>query len=878
MKTAAAIRREFLDFFRERGHEVVPSSSVVPHEDPTLLFANAGMNQFKDVFLGEGSRPYSRAASTQKCLRVSGKHNDLEAVGRDTYHHTFFEMLGNWSFGDYYKREAIRWAWELLTEVWGLPKDRLYATVFGGNEQVPFDEEAYETWRTETDIDEKRILRFDAKDNFWEMGEIGPCGPCTEIHIDRGERFGRMDPKSCFVNTDSDRFIEIWNLVFIQYDRRKDGSLHSLPAKHVDTGAGFERLCAVMQNCDSNYDTDVFQPLIQRIAADSGVKYTEKDGMPHRVIADHLRSLCFTIADGALPSNEGRGYVLRRLLRRAARFGRELGFRGSFLPGLVDVLCESMGEAFPGLPAQADAIRGVLEAEERSFDRTLDQGLKRFQDLRAELAERKQDTVPGEEAFRLYDTYGFPLDLTEQMAGEHGLQVDSEGYAREMEKQRSQSREARKGSLESGEQQPWQEVRAGSDSFVGYDCLDMATEVLRWRRSSGERMELVLASSPFYAEAGGQVGDRGRIQGGAWSMEVEDTRIVAGVRVHFGRITGDFEPAEPVSASVDPALRRATERNHTATHLLQAALRQVLGEHVRQEGSLVEPGRLRFDFRHTAPLSRAEIEQVERLVMEQARANLRVGVSQSSYDEAIARGAMALFGEKYGDKVRVIDVPGFSTELCGGTHLAATGQLGDFVIVHEGGIAAGVRRIEAVTGEGAQALRQEQQRALDRLADLLSSRGADPLEKLERALEEKKSLEKAHEKLKAELLELKAGAAMDEGEQLAGVTLHVEHVEGASMADLKQLCDKLRESGRDTVALLSAEDKGKVMLAVLVSDAVIARHGLKAGALVKEVAPLVGGGGGGRPQLATAGGKNPAGLPEAREAFRAAVRQVLEQA
>jgi alanyl-tRNA synthetase len=872
MIPSAQIRKDFLDFFARQGHTVVPSSSIVPHEDPTLLFANAGMNQFKDVFLGEGTREYNRAASTQKCLRVSGKHNDLEVVGRDTYHHTFFEMLGNWSFGDYYKKDAIIWAWELLTGVWKLPADKLYVTVFGGEQGVPFDEEAYGIWASETDIPKDHILRFGAKDNFWEMGDTGPCGPCTEIHIDRGERYGKLDRDTCFVNTDSDRFIELWNLVFIQYNRDASGTLKELPARHVDTGAGFERVCAILQDKSSNYDTDVFQPLIQRIAGLSGVAYTQEGGIPHRVIADHIRALSCAIADGALPSNEGRGYVLRRLLRRAARFGRELGFREPFMAELAPVLADTMGDVFPELRQRRDHVCNVLTGEERSFDRTLDLGLKRFHDLRKSMG---GTVLPGDEAFRLYDTYGFPYDLTEQLASEHGLTVDKTGYDREMAGQRSKSREARREDA-AAEAQPWHEVHKGTGSFVGYDTLDCVTRILRWRPGSTEGdVDLVLEESPFYAEAGGQVGDRGVVSGEHWSVQVHGTRIAEGLRVSTGTLQGVMQPDTLVSAGVDADSRRATERNHTATHLLQAALRHVLGDHVHQEGSLVDPERLRFDFSHTGPLNAEQLRAVEDLVNRQAMLNTRVATRHSSYQKAIEDGVTALFGEKYGDTVRVVEVPGFSAELCGGTHLASTGQLGGFLITHESGVASGVRRIEAVTGTGTLAVAGRQREQLDRVEDLLGSHGSDPIEKLRRTLEDKRRLEKELEHIKAELMGLKAGAALDGAEEVAGVRIHTEEVPGASIDDLKTLCDRLRETGGDLAALAVGRDGDKVTLAVMVSDAVIARHGLKAGELVAAVAPFVGGKGGGRPQLATAGGKDPAGIPAAMEHFRSLVRGKL---
>ncbi|MFA7330888.1 MAG: alanine--tRNA ligase [Candidatus Delongbacteria bacterium] len=863
---SAQIRRDFLRFFEERAHQVVPSSPVVPKDDPTLLFANAGMNQFKDVFLGQGERAYPRAASTQKCLRVSGKHNDLEEVGRDTYHHTLFEMLGNWSFGDYYKREAIRWAWELLTGVWGLPKDKLYVTVFAGDEHVPFDAEADEMWRTETDIQPDHILRFGHKDNFWEMGESGPCGPCTEIHIDRGEAFGEQS-ESCFVNTGHARYIELWNLVFIQYNREPDGTLVPLPKRHVDTGAGFERLCAVLQGVASNYDTDVFQPLIQAVARLSGVPYSEAGGTPHRVIADHLRALAFAVADGATPSNEGRGYVLRRILRRAARFGRELGLREPFLGPLCRDLAESsLGEAFPELRGKLGHIQHVLTLEEESFGRTLDRGLERFAQLHATLVKAGQAVIPGDEAFRLYDTYGFPLDLTQQMAAEQGLSVDEEGFTREMERQREASRGARKQTAYK-ERAPWNVLSSDSSVFLGYDLLETMTRVLRWRAGEEGELELVLEKTPFYAESGGQTGDRGLIEGEAWSLVVGETRLEEELRVHVGQVRGTFNPTDLVSARVEPDLRRATERNHSATHLLQAALRQVLGGHVNQEGSLVEPGRLRFDFSHPARLEESELERVEKLVFEQILRDEPVSCRETSHERALAEGVTALFGEKYGDVVRVVRMGEFSAELCGGTHVARTGQIGAFSILSEGSVAAGIRRIEAVTGLQAQQLMQQQRRTLDSLRDLLGARGSDELEALEKTLSEKKDLQRELRRLKEQLALNNLREQLAAAESPAGIRLLAVRDDEAEFELLKGRAELLQGKETGFAALLVSGFDNKVSFAISLSAEAV-QQGWNANALVKELAPLVDGKGGGRPNLATGGGKNVAGIDGMIQAWK----------
>ncbi len=873
MLSSRQIREDFLRFFEELNHQVVPSSPVVPREDPTLLFANAGMNQFKDVFLGQGERNYSRAASTQKCLRVSGKHNDLDEVGRDTYHHTLFEMLGNWSFGDYYKRDAIRWAWKLLTEVWKLPKDKLYATVFEGNEDVPFDQEAWDIWMEETDIPRDHVLKFGAKDNFWEMGETGPCGPCTEIHIDRGERFGKLDPKTCFVNTDADRFIELWNLVFIQYNRDASGKLSELPAKHVDTGAGFERLCAVLQNKDSNYDTDVFQPLIQKVAELSGVAYSEITGTPHRVIADHVRALAFAIADGAIPGNEGRGYVLRRILRRASRFGRELGMEKPFLGEVAATLADHMGEAFPELPAKLKHVQHVLGAEEESFGRTLGRGLDLFANLKDELDKTGSKVVPGEEAFRLYDTFGFPLDLTQQMASEHGLSVDEAGFAEAMERQRSQSRDSRKQSGH-GEKAAWNVLSRDTNRFMGYDVLETMTRVLRWREGQETgSLELVLEQTPFYAESGGQIGDRGVIEGEGWKLLIGDTRKEEDLIVHVGELKGTFNPEDMVSARVEQDLRRSTMRNHSATHLLQSALRHVLGDHVQQEGSLVEPGRLRFDFSHPGKPDSTELDRVERLVYEQILADSPVQCGEMGYQQAIDSGVTALFGEKYGDTVRVIRMGEFSAELCGGTHVERTGQIGAFTIVAESSIASGIRRIEAVTGHQAQQLIQQQRRQLHALRDLLGSHGEDDQEALARVLDDRKQLQKELRSLKARSAGAEIEQAFQQAEKIGDTRCFALRIEGAEMNELKGLCDRFRTMDEPVAALVcSLLDEGKVVLAVSLSEGLRKATQLKAGDLVRQLAPLVGGGGGGRPDMATAGGKDASGLDELEAAFRSAIQ------
>ena len=715
--TSTEIRHSFLSFFAEHGHAIVPSSPVVPYDDPTLLFANAGMNQFKDVFLGQGKRSYSRAADTQKCIRVSGKHNDLEEVGRDTYHHTFFEMLGNWSFGDYYKKEAIRWAWELLTSVWGLPKNRLWATVYKD------DEEAEQLWKSVTDIDPTHILRFGEKDNFWEMGETGPCGPCSEIHIDRTPE---GTATASMVNAGVPEVMEIWNLVFIQYNRDAQGVLHPLPAKHVDTGMGFERICAVLQNKASNYDTDVFMPLIRRIVDITHQQYDGKlTGIDPkqfeidtamRVLADHIRALTFAIADGATPSNEGRGYVLRRLLRRAARFGRNLGMREPFLFQLVPTLSETMADIFPELGDKQGHIQKVIRGEEEGFNTTLDRGLEIFDQVVRQIGHSK--TFPGEDAFKLYDTFGFPLDLTELLAAERGLKVDVGAFTELMEEQRKRSRTAESQTQPDSRGKEDQEASAldaeivrgkalarsldtspfeGKFTFTGYDATEGSSSVL-----SSLKNVLVLDRTPFYGEAGGQIGDRGEIKVDDITIKVLDTQKSGGVNLHILESSLALASGRTVNAKIDVERRNAIMCNHTATHLVHAALRKILGTHVHQAGSLVAPEYLRFDFSHFSKLSDRELSDVEVLVNEKIREDIKLMHHRNiPFDDAKKMGALMFFGDKYGDRVNVVEFGDFSREFCGGTHVHATSDIGYFKVKSEGSVASGVRRIEAVTASHA---------------------------------------------------------------------------------------------------------------------------------------------------------------------------------
>jgi len=867
---SAEIRERFLRFFEERGHERVPSSPVVPYDDPTLLFTNAGMNQFKNIFLGLERRSYKRAASAQKCIRVSGKHNDLEQVGRDTTHHTFFEMLGNWSFGDYYKKEAIDFAWELLTRDYGLPPERLWATVFRD------DDEAEELWARI--LPREKILRFGEDENFWEMGDVGPCGPCTEIHLDLGPGYGcgRPDcgPNCPYCEEINDfRFVELWNLVFIQYNRREDGSLEELPEKHVDTGMGLERLAAILQGKNSNYDTDLFQPLIRKVEELSGRAY-EEDPTPFRVVADHIRALSFAIADGAVPS---RGYVLRRLLRRASRFGRKLDLHEPFLYRLVSVVGEVMGEAYPEVVEKGEYIARVIKAEEEAFGRTLDRGLERFAEVVEGLKARGEMVLPGEEAFRLYDTYGFPLDLTQLMAEEEGLSVDVEGFQKAMERQRERAREASRFEARVGLGEGWKVISEGpSSEFVGYE-EERAVAAVRAVRDAGDgTVEVILSHTPFYAEAGGQVGDTGWLRAEGFLVEVTDTQRIAGEIVHKGRLREGTLESAPVEviAEIDSGRRAAIRRNHTATHLLHKALREVLGEHVRQSGSLVAPDRLRFDFTHFAQMTPDELEAVERLVNERIRQNLPVRVREMPLQEALKAGAIAIFGEKYGEIVRVVEVEGVSRELCGGTHVRSTGEIGFFRIEYEGSVAAGIRRIEALTGEGAEKADREDRRTLSEVGRLVNASGREIAERVEGLLERVRSLEKEVAALRRKAAAGRAAELVAGAVEVGGLKVVAERVDAPDMDVLREMADRLRDALGQGVGVLGTEVDGKALLVAVATDDAVSR-GVRADVLVREVARSVGGGGGGRPHLAQAGGRNPEKLREALAYVPDIVRRIL---
>jgi alanyl-tRNA synthetase len=858
------VRNSFIEFFKSKGHEFVPSSPVVPFDDPTLLFINAGMNQFKNIFLGQETRNYKRAANTQKCIRVSGKHNDLEDVGFDTYHHTFFEMLGNWSFGDYFKKEAIEWAWQLLTKVWGMDENKVWATVFAGDEKENLepDEEAAKLWKEVTPIAPERILRFGKKDNFWEMGETGPCGPCSEIHYDLGE--GKCDKKNdpnhvCGVNAGCARFIEIWNLVFIQYNRNKDGALNSLPAKHVDTGMGFERVVAVLNGTNSNYDTDLFIPLISEIDELTGVKYPGKDGgIAHRVIADHIRALTFAITDGAMPSNEGRGYVLRRILRRAARFGRTLGMHQPFIYRLVPVLIDIMGNAFPELKEKHQFVSLVIKSEEESFNNTLDRGIEIFENVAADVLETGKKVIPGKEAFRLYDTYGFPLDLTQLMARQKNLKVDEKGFEKAMAVQRTRAREAGKWSYAVDfDLETWQQLTKGADSeFLGYTDLEAEAEIRKIHRDK-KQVLLTLDRTPFYGEAGGQVGDIGEIVGDGFKIRIHDTVRAGNSIVHVGELQGDGKIENPkVIARVNNSIRKSTARNHTATHLLHKALRETLGTHVTQAGSLVAPDHLRFDVTHFQKIHPQQLEEIEAKINEKIRDDLAVETFHTSYIKAREMGAMAIFEEKYGEHVRVVKIDDYSLELCGGTHLNHTGEIGYFRILSEASAAAGIRRLEAVTGEKADFLLRKEKQLTLQLQELLNCKDEEITEKVESLLQEKRHLEKELKEIRLKSAREKIELLIEKSQDVDGFKVVASQIQSRDIEELKQISDTLRTKLGSGVGVLGSIINDKISFVCVVTDDLISKKHLKAGDIVKQVAAVADGSGGGRAHMALAGGKS----------------------
>jgi len=855
------IRQTFLDFFASKEHTIVPSAPMVVKNDPTLMFTNAGMNQFKDIFLGNSPAIYPRVADTQKCLRVSGKHNDLEEVGHDTYHHTMFEMLGNWSFGNYFKKEAIDWAWELLVDVYKIPVDKLYVTIFEGDEKdgVPMDTEAYDLWSKY--LPEDRILKGNKKDNFWEMGDSGPCGPCSEIHVDiRNEDEKAKIAGRDLVNEGHPQVIEIWNNVFIQFNRKANGQLEELPAKHVDTGMGFERLCMVIQGKQSNYDTDVFQDVITEIGYLAGKKYgtDEKSDIAMRVIADHLRAISFAITDGQLPSNNKAGYVIRRILRRAVRYGYTfLGFRKPFIHQLVKVLAENMGAAFPELIKQQELVVNVIREEEDSFLRTLETGIKLLDTIIDDTKKKNGTEVNGNVAFELYDTFGFPLDLTELILREQGLTVNRDGFELAMEAQKNRSRSATQ--LETGD---WIELQqAEGDGFVGYDTLEAQVKINRYRKvkgKKGEYYQLVFNTTPFYAESGGQVGDSGTIEANGNKVVIFDTVKENTLTVHLSKEL----PANPeaiFTAVVNMKNRRLTENNHTATHLLDQALREILGTHIEQKGSLVSPESLRFDFNHFQKVTDEEIVKIQFRVNELIRANSKRDERREvPIAEAETMGAIALFGEKYGEHVRVIKF-GASVELCGGCHVESTGTIGQFVILSEGSISAGVRRIEAITADKADAYINNHLKTLKEVASLFNN-PADLKGAVEELFVKYNTLDKQVEAFEKEIAGKVKKELLLQVETINGINFLAQQLKVDNAAIIKDIAFQLKGEVENLFLVLAAEIDGKANVHVMISENLVKERGLNAGTIIRELAKVVNGGGGGQPFYATAGGKEPAGI------------------
>ena len=906
MKTAKQIRHEFVDFFKGKDHEIVPSSPIVPIGDETLLFANAGMNQFKDIFLGLAPARYPRVANSQKCLRVSGKHNDLEEVGKDTYHHTFFEMLGNWSFDDYFKAESIEWAWELLTKVWGIDPDRLWATVFAGDQAdgLPKDEEAANLWPKITPIPAEKVLACGKKDNFWEMGETGPCGPCSEIHIDLGP--DRCDMKNvpnheCRVNGGCARFIELWNLVFIQFNRHPGGKLVPLSAKYVDTGAGLERIVAVMQNKASNYDTDLFMPIIERTSEITGHRYTSKLGNKSdnsfRVIADHIRALVFAITDGATPSNEGRGYVIRRILRRASRFGRELGMHEPFIYKLVPVVVDCLGEAFGEIRERADYVSTVIESEEAGFGRTLDRGIEIFAGAAGRAQKSKDKVITGEDAFQLYDTYGFPLDLTQLMAQERNLKVDTAKFSELMEQQRHRARAAiTRDSLSITDTVSGQVLPETEDlhKYHTDQCDALIAGLIdsdgfkdKGRIETGTQVGLILDKTCFYAEAGGQVGDCGVIQSGKARFIVEKTVKIANCIVHQGKaVEGAFDIGEKVHAIVSKD-RNSIKKNHTATHVLQWALQEVLGKSVAQQGSYVGPDYLRFDLTCPKAPTAEQLRQVEELVREKIAADLPVTWVVLPKNEAQKLGAMALFGEKYGHEVRVVALgakdkdrinEAFSREFCGGTHVEKLGAIGGFKIIKEESISAGVRRITALTGSALTSHLEKAACLVDELSAMLKVPSESLVERVGQLLKDNKKLAK---ELKAAARQsgsdsmAEARVLLEKCEKIGQTSIIIGQLTTTTVEQAREAVDMLKKKAKSAAIVLGFDEDGRATLLSGMTDDLVAK-GLKAGDIVREIAPIVDGGGGGRPQMAQAGGKNPKKISDALARAGEIIRQKLD--
>ncbi len=880
--TGSEIRKRFLEYFEQRGHRVVASAPLVPQNDPTLLFTNAGMVQFKDVFTGQETRDYPRAATCQKCLRVSGKHNDLENVGRTARHHTFFEMLGNFSFGDYFKRDAIRYGWEFLTDEMGLDPDRLWITIYED------DDEARDLWLSETPVPAERIIRCGEKDNFWAMGDTGPCGPCSEIHYDQGPgKYPCPDPDACGPECDCDRYLELWNLVFMQYERAADGTMTPLPKPSIDTGMGLERVAAVVAGAPTNYDTDLFRPLIDRTAELAGVRYgADPDhDVSLRVVADHIRATAFLIGDGVLPGNEGRGYVLRRIMRRAMRHGRLLGFEKPFFHKVSATVVDLMEASYPGLRDKRAYVDKVILHEEERFSRTLDRGLDLLEQEVRRVQEAGGDRLPGEVAFRLYDTFGFPLDLTADIVRGRGLAVDEDGFAAAMDAQREKARAAWKGSGEEAVSGVYQELRqAGIETrFAGYETLQTRSTVLALvqdgvrvaEAGEGETVEVVLDRTPFYGESGGQMGDTGSLAGDGFHVRVDTaTRPVDGLIAMRGTVVrGRVREGDGAEARVEAGARFATAQNHSATHLLQAALRQVLGDHVKQAGSLVGPDRLRFDFTHFSPVTRDELRRVEDLVNGWVQENHPVAVTEESFEDAQRQGVTALFGEKYADEVRVVRMGGVSAELCGGTHAARTGDVGLFKILSEAGVAAGVRRIEAATGDRAVAWVHRIEDELHEVAALTRAAPDEAADRVRRLLERNRELERELSALRSQMASGAARDVLSQAREIGGIRVLATRVPADNPKALREFADGLRDRIGSGVVVLGAEADGKALLLTAVTRDCTGR--IRAGDLVRSLAGIVGGRGGGRPDLAQAGGPDPSRLDDALAAAYAEVERLL---
>ena len=884
MFSSIEIRQQFIEFFISKNHKQVKSAPVVPIDDPTLLFTNAGMNQFKNIFLGQTQAEFPRIVDTQKCIRAGGKHNDLEEVGKDGYHHTFFEMLGNWSFGDYYKKEAIMWAWDLLTEIWKLPKDKLYATVH------KTDEEAFNLWKNETDIDLSHIEYHSDKDNFWEMGNSGPCGPCSEIHIDRGIEFCNLHDDSnhkCKVNGDCHRYIELWNLVFIQFYREEDGKLSPLPKKYVDTGAGFERIVQVLQNTDSNYHTDLFMPIIEEISKISGIQYQNKshekaqnaqiiqiqnsvssevnyDGTSHRVIADHIRALTFALADGGMPSNEGRGYVLRRILRRAARHGRILGLKKPFLYELVDSVVNLMGDHFSELKEKKAHIKLIVKAEEERFNLTLDNGIAKFKEITKGTRNKEQGAskiISGKDVFMLYDTYGFPLDLTKVMAEEKGLDVDEEGFHKEMEKQKKRARKAAKFDFNL-QKIDWIEFHPTTKTdFVGYTSKKTICVIQKYFIDDENNVKIVLDKTPFYAESGGQVADIGRIFNNECEIKITNVQKENDVWIHLGKLVSGEINEQEFTAVIAEEYRKNIARNHTATHLLHKALKGVLGEHIQQKGSLVNAEHLRFDFTHFQQVTKRELDFVEKIVNQKIRECISLQTEFKNIDDAKNEGATALFGEKYGDEVRVVSVGDFSKELCGGTHLNFTGEIGFFKITSESSIAAGIRRIEAISGERAENYVKVMEEEFDEIGRFLNTPQFNIMEKMKKIISENKAM---HLKIRGFRIK-SSGNKLDELIQNArfinNIKVVAARIKVSNPNEMRQIGDQLRNKLKSGIGVLITETNGKVgILTIVTKDLIKQFH---AGKIAGQIAEIVGGKGGGRPDMAMAGGKDVSKIEDA---------------